>query len=288
MVLIVIGFNAQAESYVDVEYPVGTNLNGSKIFKAENIYPGWSESKTIRVRNKNTEDKANIFFKFNVKGNKFGKKLNLYVVRKKDNSYRIGGAGDRWTLDSFDGKLLYVDRLDPKESKQYIVEIKFDKDAGNEYQGLNVKFDIDFNLEEKISMLNISEQQNEINILNSEGREDFTGNPPAELGKETKNINGSESGKTLEKENNCKSLPFWVWFLSIIAFLGLSLFSTYKTKTEKIKQHFGLQLGGVVGAILLWYYLDQCHYYGWFPVSVIIVGIANHIYYQKFKLLIKT
>jgi len=279
------GFCAQAEdvkmNLIDVEYPVGINLNGNNIFRAENIYPGWRESKTISIRNKDEAGKMNVYFKFDVSGNKLAKKLKLYVVRIKDNSYRIGGSGDRWTLDDADGKDLYVDRLDAGETTKYKIKIKFDEDAGNEYQGLKSKFDIKFEAEFQPATLGITESENEKQILEEQEKRKVSGIEPKQLGEESSN--GNNNGQVSGEEMSCHSLPRWVWILATLAFLGLSLFSTQKTGREKIKKHFIWQLGGVAGAILLWYLFDKCQYYKWFPVAVIVIGILNHLYYQKFK-----
>ncbi len=285
-----------AEDFTDVEHPVGTNLNGDHLFKAENIYPGWSKSVILRVRNKNETDKVNLYFNFDARGDKkLAEKLKLYVIRIKDGSYRIGGTGDHWTLKQADEDSLYVDRLDPGEATQYKVKIKFDKDAGNEYQGLEAKFNIDFELESQTAEAGVTEAENEQEILANQGRENFTGNAPAEEGEENATENGenensnvaganeAENGKALGEETGCHSLPRWVWILATLAFAGLSLFSTQKTKKERIKQHFTWQLAGVVGAIVLWYLFDKCQYYKWFPVATIVIGILNHLYYQKFK-----
>ena len=291
------GFFSQtvfAANYLDVEQPVGTNLNGDSLFKADNIYPGWSKTVTLRVRNKSQEDSADIYFNFDAKGDKrLADKLKVYVVRIKDNSYRVGGTGDHWTLKEADEKNLYIGRLKPGEATQYKVKIKFDKDAGNEYQGLKAKFSVGFRMESQVAQAGQTERQ----ILANQGRGNFTGNQPAEEGGQQNNntennqnengnvagANKENGGKTLGEETGCHSWPRWIWVLATLIFLGLSLLSTQKTKKEKIKQHFSWQLGGVIGAIALWYFFDKCQYYKWFPLAVVVIGILNHLYYQKIK-----
>ena len=274
-----------ASEYIDVEYPVGTNLNGGKIFSEKNIYPGWSKSKLIRVGNKSDTDSANLYFTFDVtKGKKLAKKLKayIYILRKKSHNYDLV---ETKTLSS--DKDIKIGQLGPNEKRQYKIKIEFDKAAGNEYQGKEVNFDIAFNIRQKvISSGNLSQQvSNNQNLRNASGEGNKINNIENNQNKNgnVAGVNKKNSGKTLGEESVCRSLPRWVWILATLVFFGLSLFSTKKTKKEKIRQHFSWQLGGVAGAIALWYFFDKCQHYKWFPIMVVVIGILNHLYYQKFK-----
>jgi len=119
--------------------------------------------------------------------------------------------------------------------------------------------------------------------LKNQNRDKLTGNPPNKLGKETKKEDNNEQALGAENENQCHSWSLWVWVTISVLFAGLSLLSTNKTKLQKIKQHFSWQLAGVVGMGLIWYFFDRCHYHKWFLVIVVLIGILNHLYYQKFK-----
>jgi hypothetical protein len=166
-----------AEDKIDVEYPVGTNINGHHIFNVDNVAPGQEVSEMIRVRNASATDDTNLYFTFNVNsGGSLAGKLKLYVVRVADNSYRIGGSGDHWTLDEADGEDLYADKLSVEEDEQYEIIIKFDETAGNEYQGLETDFDIDFMIESENAGTGTEGQ-----ILAAQGRT-VTGAPPEVLG----------------------------------------------------------------------------------------------------------
>lgn len=106
------GSTVNAADTIDVEYPVGTNLNGDEIFNENNVYPGWEESKTIRVENNSLTEDADIYFNFDVNGDKtLANELKLYVIRVENGSYRIGGSGDRQDLEDVDDDRLFVDRL---------------------------------------------------------------------------------------------------------------------------------------------------------------------------------
>lgn len=272
---------ALAVDKIDVEYPVGTNISGDNIFDANNIYPGWEQSKTIQVKNKSTTDDTNLYFKFDVKGDKkLAKKLKLYVIRKADNSYRIGGVGDRWTLKEADEESLYVDKLSTGESERYKIKIKFDEDAGNEYQGLETKFDIDFTIESETAG-----SGTEAEILAGEGRTDFTGDEPIEevAGAENQAGNG---GEIAGQENECRSWPKWVWILALAVFVGI--FGT-DARRNYLRKDYGWKIAGLwtVAAVGFWYYFDKCREFGWFWYGSIIIAIVLHfvfLYYLKKKI----
>jgi len=223
-----------------------------------------------------------LYFKFDLKGgDDLAKELKLYVIRKSDGNYRIGGAGDRYDLEEADDEGdLYVDRLDPEESNQYEIKIKFNKDAGNEFQGLNTEFDIDFQIESRSA-----DDRTEEEILTSQGRV-VTGEASEEEPEETEEVQGVGSegeGIVAGEDTTCKSWPLWFWIVALIIFTALSFISTKNTQEKKAKSHFVWQLIAVGLMLGLWYLFDKCPYYKWFPIGVIVVGILNHAYYQKFK-----
>lgn len=282
LLILSVAFGVRAEDKIDVEYKVGTNLDGKDIFNEDNILPGWSETKTIRVQNDSETDEVNLYFKFDLKsGLDLAKELKLYVIRKTDGSYRIGGSGDRYNLEKADGEGdLYVDGLDPGESHQYKLKIKFNEDAGNEFQGLETEFDIDFHIESQEA-----DNRTEEEILAFQGRV-VTGEAPEEEVGEEEEVQGvvsEEEGEVAGEKTICKSLPLWFWIVALIVFIILSFISTKNTQESKAKSHFIWQLIGVVLLVIIWYLFDKCPYYKWFPIAIIIVGILNHLYYQKFK-----
>jgi len=283
MLFMVVGFGAQAEDKIDVEYPVGTNLNSDDIFNENNILPGWSESKTIRVENDSETDDVNLYFKFDLKsGDDLAKELKLYVIRKSDGSYRIGGAGDRYDLEKADDEGdLYVGRLDPEESNQYEIKVKLDESIGNEFQGLESKFDIDFQIESRTA-----DDRTETQILADQGRV-VTGEAPeeeaGEPGESVQGVISEEEGEIAGEETMCASWPLWFWILALIVFTILSLISTRNIEEEKAGKHFTWQLVGVAIMLFIWYLFDKCPHYKWFPVAIIIAGIGNHVYFRMFK-----
>ena len=284
---------AFAVDKIHVEYPVGTNMNGDDIFDAENILPGWSETKTVKIKNRSTTDAVNLYFTFDIEGNeKLARKLKLYVIRKKDNSYRIGGQGDRYTLKKADDEgTLYVDKLNTTQGKEYKIKIKFDEDAGNEYQDLKTKFDIDFRIEAKIAEDGTTESA--AAILADEGRV-VTGNPPAEEVQgvdidngELQTVGGQET-ETLGvagTSKDCQSWPRWVWILALIIFtLNFGRNAWKNWEDEKYKWIF--PLAWTILAVAFWYFFDKCQEFQWFLQASIIIAIVLHfsyLYYLRKK-----
>lgn len=265
---------ALAVDEIDVEYPVGTNINGNDIFNEDNILPGWEDSKTIRVRNKSTTDDTNLYFKFDVNGDKkLAGKLKLYVIRVADNNYRIGGLGDRWDLKEADEKKLYVDKLSATEGERYKIKIKFDEDAGNEYQGLETDFDIDFTIESEDAG-----SGTEGEILASEGRI-VSGEPPAEeaLEEEAGVVGGEEVAGA--EEALCESWPLWVWIVLLILYAALFNFSSFREIKEANKIRWFWQAVYTIAALVIWYFFDKCRMYQWFPLVVVIIGMVSYWYY---------
>ena len=265
-----------AEDKIDVEYPVGTNINGDHIFSSDNIYPGWETSKTIRVRNASTTDDTNLYFTFKINsGSNLAGKLKLYVVRVADNNYRVGGAGDHWTLDSADGKDLYVDKLNATESEQYKIKIKFDENAGNEYQDLKTKFDIDFMIE-SVNAGNGTAGQ----ILAAQGRT-VTGAPPEVLGAETTNPVTEATGEVAGAES-CKSIAWYVFALMLLVYAGLINFHLWYHLALQVSPRWVLEVVLTVAALAGWFYLDSCRNNRWFTYAVIIVGFVSYLIYLQF------
>ncbi len=217
---------ARAADKIDVEFPVGTNISGSKIFDYSNIAPGWEESKTIRVENDSSDYDVNLFFTVDLKSGKkkLAEKLKFYVIRVTDGSYRIGGAGDRYDVEEADGTKLFVDRLSKEKGKEYRIKIVFDKEAGNEYQGLESVFDLEF----RIDAIEV-EAETEVQILANQGRV-VTGEPPIVEGEQTSKEREVVVGEGESEENGVgvagsqEQRDGWAWLfwtLGSAGFLGI-------------------------------------------------------------------
>ncbi|HRY82782.1 MAG TPA: hypothetical protein P5232_03740 [Candidatus Moranbacteria bacterium] len=264
---------ALADDEIDVEFLSGENVDGDDIFDESNIYPGWEQSKTIRVENESTTDDTNLYFTFDVNGDKkLAKKLKLYVIRDSDDNYRIGGEGDRWTLEEADEEELYVDRLETEESERYKIKIKFDEDAGNEYQGLETNFDIDFKIESEIAEGGTT-ATTESEILSEEGRV-VSGVAGAEN-------QAGENEKIAGLENRCQSWPKWVWILVLVIFAIIFVLDARKNYKRE-EYGWKIALLWTILAVAFWYYFDKCREFEWFLYGSIIIAIVLHFAFLYF------
>ena len=273
---------AWADDKIDVEYPVGTNLNESAIFDFTNILPGWQEKKTIRVENDSETDDINLFFTIDLKGDKkLAEELKLYVIRVENGSYRIGGPGDRDDLKKADEEELYMDRLSATKGKEYRIKIKFDEDAGNEYQNLEAKFDIEFEIESRVA----TEDETEEDILTDQGRVlGLTENLPEEeaevLGENTPIISeegaGSENaGDVKGTSTTCENTKKLPWVLALIV-LAIALIANTWKHVELSDYGWKFDTAGVTALVATWYLLENCHALYWVPLSAIGIGIVVH------------
>jgi len=276
------GNSARAVDTIDVEYPVGSNLNGGSIYNETNILPGWEGSETIRVENDSENEAVDVYFTFDVNGDKtLADELKLYVVRVENGSYRIGGEGDRYTLKEADDKRLYVDRLSATKGKQYRIKIKFNEDAGNEFQGLETDFDIDFRIESESATTQTEEE-----ILAGEGRV-VTGNEPTEGSGEKPEVQGEQEGGAGDVtvggvESQCQWWPLWVWILALVVFSILfltSLFYKFKEQKENDYPRRFAPLTLTVVVLAFWYFFDKCDEHRWFAITSIIGAVVVYLVY---------
>jgi hypothetical protein len=282
------------ENEIDVEYPIGHNLNDDDIFDEENIYPGWSKKKDFSVENNSDESEVDLFLRIDLEdGEKLAKELKLYVIREDDNNYRIGGEGDRWDLEDADDEgYLYFDRLDEGEEEEYEIKIKFDEDAGNEFQGLETEFDIDFMVEGEEVTAGVSEED----VFASQGRV-VTGEAPTdeitEEPEEEPEVQGQfeEAPELVDSQEDqqatdvkgtsseCVSWPpFWVWVVALVVIIISLIVSDYRNFRRR-EYGWKFDLFIVIAAILFWYFFDNCKIHLWFLFGSLASGVLIHAIY---------
>ncbi len=283
------------ENKIDVEYPVSHDLDGGDIFNEENIYPGWSKKKEFTVENESVESEVDLFLQIDLKdGEKLAKELKLYIIRDDDNSYRIGGAGDKWDLEDADDEgYLYFDRLDEGEEEQYEIKIKFDKDAGNEFQGLETEFDIDFKIEGEEVEEGVSEEDvfaSQGRVVTGEAPADETGEEPEEEPEVQGEYEEAPELSTYDKSDQpatdvkgtsseCVSWPpFWVWIIALVTIIVSLIISDYRNfRRREYGWKFDLFL--MITAVLLWYFFDNCKIHLWFLFGSLASGVLIHATY---------
>lgn len=278
-VVVFLGFggNVFAENKIDVQ----VSGDDSRMFNEHNIYPGWSQKKTVKVTNESDTSITDLYMDFGIdNGKTLASDLKIYVINS-GGSYRIGGTGDKYTLKKAGKKgALFVEKLGPGESKKYTIKVKFDKDAGNDTQKKDTQFDIDFKIMGETSE-NTAEE-----ILTSQGRT-VTGKPPedetAENGSVTssnaKQSQGAVEGVTnngkVKGASACHSWPLWIWvFIVVIYGIIATAMSRDAITLQKKKIALFWQIALAVLSVGLWYFFDTCRNYNWEPIITLIMGGA--------------
>lgn len=277
------GGSVYAENAIDVEYNNGNNVNGGKIFNEKDVYPGWSKAEKIVIKNKSTESGVDLYMTFDINdGKTLADALKLYVIKNDSGSYRVGGAGDRYTLKKADGDRLFIGTLDPGEKEKYKIKIKFDEDSGNEYQKLSTKFDINFTIEGE-TLEGLTPQQ----ILAAQGRTVSGAAPEDEMGNngiqdarnETQEkLDGTsggddEHGRVAGVAATCHRWPIWVWIIIVTGYGLLAVIVGKNTHQRETRvRHYFWQILFAAMIVLVWYFFETCRLYPWVPILTVIGG----------------
>jgi hypothetical protein len=249
------------------------NVDGAldPIFDEDNIYPGFSTDDTVTIENTGTET-VDVYFRFNLDdGSDLADQLKLYVIRTDNDSYRLGGEGDRMTLEDADDEgALFIDRLNVGQNEEYEIKITFNKNAGNEYQEKSAEFDLELGYETEPA------------TGSPPFRAGFTGQMPTEevagVSVPEEGVGGEETAALAGAESTCQSWPKWVWILSLLAFVAVLW--KYLRKNYKIeKMAWKFCLVWTAAAIVFWYFFDKCREFQWFLYGAIIIVIVSYFFY---------
>jgi hypothetical protein len=117
------------------------------LFEEVAFMPGDSMSRTIEIIN-NRDESCNLHLKISDKSSSqvvnLSEKIFITISSSKGNHY---GNGSQTFADLFAKKDVGMSNLGSHNSRVFLWEAVFDPSAGNEYQGLEAKFDFDFSIE---------------------------------------------------------------------------------------------------------------------------------------------
>jgi len=109
-------------------------LSGFKLFNEDNIYPGWSNSYTLRIKNRSLKAAyytVGLEFEENPEAPKLSDVLTLRVVRdNRDNIYSFADLTDKPLQDKT--------RIGAGEAHTFYFTLSMDPEAGNEYMNLSL------------------------------------------------------------------------------------------------------------------------------------------------------
>ncbi|MFA4818102.1 MAG: hypothetical protein WC608_05310 [Parcubacteria group bacterium] len=171
-------------------------------------------------------------------------------------------------------------------TKTYELSATFDVNAGNEYQGKTVIFDI-------IAGIHTTPTASG----GGGGGGGGGGAPETGLLAVTFTAGGAPGGLTgggvigpgevqgaVEEEvagaeTGCSEWPLWVWLLILAIFTGVFNYISFYNYKERKDFRWFWQLALTVAVFLVWLYFDKCDLYLWFPYVLIILGLVSYWYY---------
>jgi len=277
--------SVQAADEIDV------NWEDEPLFEVDAIAPGDKTTKNARVQNDHATESADLYFKIFLNSDKeLAEQLRFYLIDKSSGKYLIGGPGDRFNLKKLaeEGNV-FVERLDPGESNRYKVKVKFDKDAGNEFQGRKTEFDIKFKLVSETAEPGSSiplragvpaggtEGAEEDGTV--EGAETETDEPiTTESDNSDKN---TPTGITAGVKDACSSWPLWAWILLLVAFTAIFNIKKLTQNEALYKNARFIQIAALIISLIIWYLFDVCREYIWVAITLIIIAIISSIILKR-------
>ncbi len=273
-------------STVSAEVIIDVDWHGDKnaIVNEKNMKPGDSIVHDITV--KNVGEPQDLYFKIeDLKNKKFASQLKVYLIDKSSGKYYIGGSGDRFTLDElYKEGSVFVERLETGEKNRYTLKIKFNEDAGNEFQRQKTSFDIRFGFKGKPTTTTapLPLRAGQIAGGNPAPAGEVLGAETESDGEETIDTNGtvagseatssdSTSGEVRGAQSCSNLLPWWLWVLFLGALFGIN--AAVILKRMQRRNALVISVLALVGALVAWYFFDNCRVYWWFVIgSLIITG----------------
>jgi hypothetical protein len=269
----------QAQSLTDFDWHGDRNPTLEK----KNMAPGDTAEHAIGVSSEATDpldvyinlDRASGF------DDDFAEQLKFYVIDRSSGKYLVGGSGDRMNLkEAVEDGDIFIERLDAGDDNTYVVKVRFDKEAGNEYQDRSTKFDITMEISGELTeggdvqdapyrpgQLAGGNEAPEGEVL---GIEDVRDEGAGETG-DNENI---DTGVVLGAEDmQCRDQwSWWVWAILAVIFGGLFNFARV-TRTPRWRHVF--RIVSVLGALGIWYFYDNCHSYWWFLVAAAMIAAVS-------------
>jgi len=273
------------------------------LFEVENAVPGETYAKEITVEN-NHENDFDVYIDIDDRGSfspeerDFAKKLDFEIVDAGNGSVFVDGMN---LLEAINKGDIFLETLENNddgsndEKNTYEMRLTFDKDAGNEYQGRELRsFDISIHV--KGEEVDGDSDDNDESGDPDETPTLFTalsggGSPESVAGEETSTESGSEGDEVFEEEVNgsstedgvisgvedvCRGWPWWVWLLLLILFAAGFNAGNVVRVAEWKKYDAVAKIALGVGALAVWYFFDICREYEWFlfgSAAVMLVGI---------------
>lgn len=264
----------------------------------DNIAPGDTFSKSLIVTNK-TADNLQLAMNVSLQDDSTGDLGEVILVKIKDAGGNLifGEAGDK-NMKDLNGNPFNFDIIGPNVVKEFELIFVFDPNAGNEYQKMEIKFDISAGVEVKEvlkqEITDANDHHNDNKKKNNNKNNITFASNPVNIGgifrpttsEEIEGIDSSDDevagnqeniNKVAGVENECSEWPLWIWILMLAAYIIAINTNFYYEAKEKVRWFFPLAWTAAI--FLVWYYFEKCRLYPWYPYLIIIIAIVSFFAY---------
>ena len=253
---------------------------------ATGMAPGEKAEHPVSVRN-DQPDPMDVYINIDRSSDpafddEFAKKLKFYVIDRNTGRFLAGGQGDRMNLkEAVEAGDIFLERLDSGEKNVYLIRVRFDKDAGNEFQNRGLKFDITMKVSGELT-----EKTTPAPPPLRPGQVLGGNQPPAGevLGAKDENTfspqsSAPEAEAAVKGKTVCQgALPWWVWWLS--PFVFAVVFNLGLLGRRRLTEHL-FRLAALIGMIGFWLVYDNCRDYWWtLIVSAVLALISLFVAYR--------
>ena len=288
------------------------------LFTVTNAVPGGIyKSNIISVTNTGSSEQ-DVQFAIEVKTNPVELAQKLYLSVENDSGNCLYDCDYSNSLEDLSSNKseIHLGKIDSGETLKYYFYLKFDENAGNEFQNTSMSFDITLgyaSLTTPPSSISTSSSVHHGDNDNRGGGDNGDRNKhkkkktvpqtiaqavrsffqPTVAGAQGENGSGGapgESGTGGEVKGvetsavsgasaeNCQSWPAWMWILALLIFVLVMLSDIFKNY-KKTQYGWKVSLAWVALAIVFWFIFDVCRDARWFLYLVIILAIVAHFSY---------
>ncbi len=283
--------NAKADPSIKVTFGPEFALSG------QNMLPGDTVKGTFTVENL-TDSAQDLAMKTKVEQgdwqapvDNMEEKMFIKIKKPDGNFAAMPNGTEQQVLSELNNNpfKFYVLSRPSGNTKSFELWAIFDANAGNEYQGKKVVFDI-------LAGIEITGEEN--GGGGGDGGNENNPAPPALFfsaatpgataggqeeigagaGQEESGIQGEETGTVAGKEE-CAPVAWWIFALMLIAYWIVMYFNLFYRIKEGENIRWFWEAVYTILALVGWYYLDRCRTNVWFVYISLISGFILYLFY---------
>lgn len=312
--VLVLGFAGSQAQAKTVTSPSGNFkvIYTDPLFNVVNAMPGGIyPSKIISVENTGST-MQNVQFAINVTTNPKALAKELYLKVTDNNGGCLWNCDYSTTLDDLSSNQTEIPlgSINPGQTLNYYFYLKFDENAGNEFEESSMTFDITLgyagpeeNVTISISSHHHGDNDNDGGGDNDSLKKNKKKSKPAKailakaisptsvkqgnnnnIKKGKNNPTGKVAGEEQKGETKgestqkCQSWPEWIWVLVLAIFMVVFAWDA-RRNYKKEKYNWKLVAVWTMLALIFWYFFDFCRQYYWFVSDIILAALIMHFIY---------